>query len=323
MIKLDKMEFPYRVFLKKKNIFKKISLNRYPNKKEEKKLEYKIAKKFNLKKNKVSLGNGSDEIISMYISSLKRNEKVGFFYPSFSMYKKYSKLYNKKYVEIKLNKKFNFEENRIKECKIFFISYPNNPIGNIFKKKKISYIIKKYNKTLFIIDEAYFFYSKKTFLNYIKTNRNIVIIRTFSKIGFAGLRIGFLISNTYRKDEFIKVRSPYSIDKLTIKLVNKILKKKNFSKIKEKIKEIGERKKIVYNILKKKKFCILKSYANFLLIKTNFFVKKKIFDKVVIKSFIFLNKNFLRFSIGQRRETAFFLKNILKNEGRIFYKQEY
>ncbi|UOQ27880.1 Histidinol-phosphate aminotransferase [Candidatus Vidania fulgoroideae] len=306
-IKLDKMEFPYKIFFKKK-LLNKISINRYPKRKEEKKLEKKI-KSFLKIKNEVSLSNGSDEIISMYISSLKKKEKVGFFYPSFSMYKEYSKIHGKKYIKINLNKKFEINNNNIKKCKIFFISYPNNPTGNLFKKKSIERLIKENPKTLFIIDEAYYFYSNKTLLYLIELFENVVIIRTFSKVGLAGLRIGFLISNVIEKKKFFKKRSPYSVNKIAVNLALFFLKKKNFLKIKKKIKKILKNKSWITKKLLKKKIHVFKSSSNFILIKS----KKVLIDKnILIKKISFFGKKYVRITIGTRKELIFLSRNISK-----------
>ncbi|UOQ38024.1 Histidinol-phosphate aminotransferase [Candidatus Vidania fulgoroideae] len=306
-VKLDKMEFPYRIFFKRR-LLNKININRYPEKKEEKKLEKKI--KFFLKtKNEVSLSNGSDEIISTYISSLKKKEKVGFFYPSFSMYKKYSKIHGKNYVKISLNKNFEIKNDNIGKCKIFFISYPNNPTGNLFKKKSIERLIKKNPKTLFIIDEAYYFYSNKTLLYLLDLFKNVVIIKTLSKIGLAGLRIGFLISNIREKKKFSKKRSPYSVNKIAINLVPLFLKKRNFIKIKKKIKRILKNKSWLVKKLLKKKIVVIKSSSNFFLIES----KRVLINKnVLVKKVSFFEKNYIRITIGTRKELLFLSRNISK-----------
>ncbi|UOQ33099.1 Histidinol-phosphate aminotransferase [Candidatus Vidania fulgoroideae] len=305
-IRLDKMEFPYRFFFKK-NLLNKLDFNRYPEKKEEKKLERRISSFFGIKKN-ISLSNGSDEIISTYISSLKKNERLGFFEPSFSMYKKYSKIYKKKYIKVNLNKKFEIENIKIKKCKIFFISYPNNPTGNLFKKKKIENLIKKNSSTLFIVDEAYYFYSGKTLLKTLDKYNNVVIIRTFSKVGLAGLRIGFLISNKKEKRRFTKIRSPYSVNKIAIKLTLIILRKRNFRKIKNKIKKILKTKKWIIDILLKKKINVFKSRSNFFLINSK---KIIIHKKILLKKISFLKKKYLRVTVGTKKELYFLNKNIM------------
>lgn len=312
MIRLDKMEFPYKIIIKK-NIIKKIDFNRYPSLKEEKKVEKKIIDMFKIKNLYVSLSNGSDEIISLYILFLKKKEKLGFFYPSFSMYENYSKLYKKKYYKIKLDNKFNIcKHKKIKKCKIFFISYPNNPTGNLFCKKKILFLIKKYKKTLFIIDEAYFFYSKKTLLKYLYKYNNFIIIRTFSKIGFAGLRLGYMISNKSHKKKFLKMRSPYTLNKITLFIMNKILVKKNITKLKKKISDIIKNKKKIYRKLIKNNIEAYKSKANFILLKKTKILNKKIRNKIIFKKIFFLNKEYIRISIGTKKESNFLIKKIKK-----------
>ncbi|MGX7582933.1 aminotransferase class I/II-fold pyridoxal phosphate-dependent enzyme [Candidatus Vidania fulgoroideorum] len=310
-IYLDSMENNFIKSNFYKKLLKKINNNfsRYPFKNEISNSKriirdfYKLGKKF-----KITFGNGSDEIIYL-LSILFFN--IGSFKPSFTMYKFYSRILNKNFFEIELNNKFciNLKKTNfiIKKNKIelFFISYPNNPTGNLFDKKKILNIVKKNKKCLFVLDEAYFDFSKKTFTKYIKIFKNICILRTFSKIGFAGLRIGFLLSNKKLYKIINKVKSPYNFNILNIRLIPEILKNYNLLCVK---KILNQKKKIEF-LLKKKKIFFYKSFSNFILIN----LEKKNYKKLKLKS-IFIKKtkikNFYRVSIGNNIENYNFIKNL-------------
>ncbi|MGX7589457.1 aminotransferase class I/II-fold pyridoxal phosphate-dependent enzyme [Candidatus Vidania fulgoroideorum] len=299
MIKLNKMEFPYNF---KKKIKIKEFINFYPLKKKKKKLIKIIKKKFKIK-NKIILGNGSDELIFFLISCYKKKEFnfVSSFYPSFSMYEFYSKSCNIPFIKIKLCKKFNFNTKKLikfinfNKCGIFFISYPNNPTGNLFKKRNINKLIKNCKNTLFVLDEAYYFFSKKK----INLRNNVVILRTFSKIGFAGLRMGILICNNRNYNYLIKKQSPYNINILVISFFINFFKK-NTKKLNIKINKLIKEKKRIYNKIKKK---VYKSYGNFFLVKKKYFFLNNKFKKNNFKTKIVKINNFkyFRFSIWKKK----------------------
>ena len=80
------------------------------------------------------------------------------------------------------------------KAKVIFLACPNNPTGNRFSDKAVRKILDKADAAV-VIDEAYFSFSGKTYLPLLKKYPNMIILRTLSKIGFAGLRIGVLTAS--------------------------------------------------------------------------------------------------------------------------------
>ena len=113
--------------------------------------------------------------------------------------------------------------------KLIFIAYPNNPTGNAFARESILAIIKE-SEALVVVDEAYYAYSEDSFLNEVANYPNLVLLRTISKIGFAGLRLGLLIGSQDTIRELDKLRLPYNINILTQASANFLLKEKMFEK---------------------------------------------------------------------------------------------
>ncbi|MGX7582514.1 aminotransferase class I/II-fold pyridoxal phosphate-dependent enzyme [Candidatus Vidania fulgoroideorum] len=311
MIDLSKMEFPYN-FIKKIVIKEKINL--YPSNNKKKFFIKKIKKFLKIKEN-ILIGNGSDDLIFFLISCYKKNNYkfVGSFYPTFIMYEFYSLSCNIPYIRIKLNNKFDFNLKKTikfinnKKCGIFFISFPNNPTGNLFSKRKIYYLSKKCKKTIFIIDEAYFFFSKKK----IDVKKNIIKLRTFSKIGFAGLRLGVIICNKENFKYLSKKQSPYNMNILSISTFNNFFsKKKKLISIKRNISKIIKERERIFLKLKKK---LYKSYGNFFLVKKKYyyFYKKIIKKNIILKKIYFNNNKYFRFSIWKKKTNNKILK-ILK-----------
>lgn len=221
-IKLDAMESPYMwsdtVQAEWLSILQGVELNRYPD-----------AACLNLcdeirawselsDSTDVLLGNGSDELIQMIIMTL--GGPVLAPEPTFGMYKSITEAVGYKFIGVPLIDNFVLDGDqilsKIKEYdpSCIFLAYPNNPTGNLFDYSVIQNIIDSANG-LVILDEAYYPYCGKTFLHEISKNENLLVLRTFSKLGLAALRLGFLAGPQPWLKEINKVRLPYNINALT------------------------------------------------------------------------------------------------------------
>jgi histidinol-phosphate aminotransferase len=97
-----------------------------------------------------------------------------------------------------------------------FLSYPNNPTGNLFAEADIVAIIKALDGFgLAVVDEAYEPFAQQTFMNRLPEFPNLVVMRTVSKLGLAGIRLGYMSAAPQLLAEFDKVRPPYNINVLT------------------------------------------------------------------------------------------------------------
>ncbi|MGX7576620.1 aminotransferase class I/II-fold pyridoxal phosphate-dependent enzyme [Candidatus Vidania fulgoroideorum] len=325
-ILLDSMEnnfFKSKKFLKKLSFKNNIVLNRYYFKSDFKVFKSKLFKYFCVKNNKLEfvLGNGVDELI-LYICMISK-KNIGSISPTFPMYERYTKVLNKKFYNFKLFLKKNkiyinyYKLSKfIKKNKIhtFFLSFPNNPTGNIVNKKEFIKIIKKNNNCCFIIDEAYYDFCKISFIKDINKLKNLVVLRTFSKVGFAALRIGIVFARKKTIQMINKVRCPYNINIFNIFLIPKII---NFLNKTNNIKRILKERYIIKKKLSRKNIFFIDSLCNFFLIKiSNKIIKDINKNKIKIKlvKTEFKKKKyeeFIRFSIGNRIENKKIL-NILK-----------
>ena len=179
----------------------------------------------------VLLGNGSDELIQLMALACETGDTVLSFEPSFVMYEMIAKFTRLNYQGVLLddNYEINLDStlNKIKRTqpKLIFIAYPNNPTGNAFDRESIHAIIKE-SEALVVVDEAYYAYSEDSFLNEVANYPNLVLLRTISKVGFAGLRLGLLIGSQDTISELDKLRLPYNINSLTQVSANFLLKGK-------------------------------------------------------------------------------------------------
>ena len=96
---------------------------------------------------------------------------------------------------------------------VVFIAFPNNPTGNLFDREAIRAIIKA-APGLVVIDEAYFAFSPDSWLDEIAQYPNAVLMRTVSKLGLAGLRLGLAVGTREWIREFEKLRMPYNVSSL-------------------------------------------------------------------------------------------------------------
>jgi len=224
-IKLDAMESPYGwpLAIQEKWLLalKDIHLNRYPSGTADD-LRSDIRQWAGIDNSlDLILGNGSDELIQMIAMTLcDRDRPLLSTEPTFSMYRIISESVGSQYLDVPLTEDFDIDLNALllaierHDPGCIFFAYPNNPSGNLFDAKKIRAVAEAMNG-LVIIDEAYFSYSRETFMPYIGTVGNLAVLRTFSKLGLAGLRLGFLVGPESWLREIDKVRLPYNISTLT------------------------------------------------------------------------------------------------------------
>ena len=274
MIKLDAMESPFGVpedlkveFLK---CIEQSEVNRYPEAdpsplKDTLRSLMDIPDEFG-----ILLGNGSDELIQLLALACSKDDLIMSFEPSFVMYELVSKYVNLEYFGVQLDSNFDINLSDAlliierEKPKIIFIAYPNNPTGNCFDYDAIIEIIKSTN-SMVILDEAYYAYSDKSFLSEISNFPNLLVLRTISKIGYSGLRLGLLIGDQETIAQLNKLRLPYNINALTQTSANFLLQDKqriiNNAQI-----IIEERRRLAHELSLFSKFKVYPSQTNFILV---------------------------------------------------------
>lgn len=171
------------------------------------------------------LGNGSDEIIqmlAMVVAKYSGDKKATILAPepSFVMYSMIATFCGLNYVGVPLTEDFELDKmamvSAIKKCQpeLIFIAQPNNPTGNLWDLEAIEQIVKG-SEGLVVIDEAYTAFTDREHLDLLEKYEHVLVMRTLSKVGLAGLRLGLLIGRNEWLSEFDKVRLPYNINVLT------------------------------------------------------------------------------------------------------------
>ena len=322
-IKLDAMENPYTWSDEIKQTWlaelKDCALNRYPDPEARQLVE--TLKNLNQLPNEIDLllGNGSDEIIQLLLMALPSNSHVLSTTPSFVMYKQISDYLGLNYHGVSLTSNFELDLSAmlaaIEQYKpaIIFLAYPNNPTGNLFNVDSINAIIDAANG-LVIIDEAYEpFANNASFMHNVMNN--VLVMRTVSKLGLAGLRLGYIAGEHKIIEQLHKIRLPYNINVLTQTTVQFALKhKENFD---AQTTAICNERALMFNALNSLNgITAYESAANFILFKTPENQATQIFEAIKTQGVLIKNvhpqggllTDCLRVTVGTPDENQAFLQ---------------
>lgn len=167
------------------------------------------------------LGNGSDELIQMLAMLVSGEGRcIMSFDPGFVMYKMIAEFVGMEYVGVPLDANFDIDMAATRAAiekhqpAIIFIAYPNNPTANLFNKANIEEIL-KIAPGIVVVDEAYHPFAQSSFMSRLPEFEQLLVMRTVSKMGLAGLRLGMLAGAPELIQEVDKVRLPYNINVLT------------------------------------------------------------------------------------------------------------
>jgi len=309
LVKLDANESPYPFPVPAEVL--RIPTNRYPDP-EATTLKKTLSKQFGVPDSGVLVGNGSDELIYYLITVF--GGPVLYPTPTFSMYGIIAKALGQKTIEIPLNGRFDLDTGKmlplIKLRGLTFLSSPNNPTGNCFSTEKILKLIES-SRGIVVLDEAYQpFSSERGFLPLLEDYKNLLILRTLSKIGLAGLRVGVLIGDEALLREVNKVRLPFNVNSFSQAIAVSALKEK--TRLRSYIKAIVIERKRLYRALANIKGVIpYPSEANFILFKVK--NSDKVYTGLLKKGVLVRNMKgvidpCLRVTIGTKRENDIFLK---------------
>src|ERR671939_1106062 len=235
---------------------KDTDLREYPSEQFEE-LYRQLAKYTGIDKKHLAVGNGSDQIIELILSTIGRGQRVNVFTPTFSYFINRCELHGLTVNRVRLNKKdntLNKEEflQSAKQCSIVYICSPNNPTGNQFDKQSVLEIIAALKDKLVLIDEAYVEFANYSLISYaVFCLKNIIILRTLSKaFGLAGARVGYFISNKRFAEIFrSSIQSPYPLNSLSLTIASTVLSQSQY--IKQTIKMIKAERKRVFDQLVK------------------------------------------------------------------------
>jgi histidinol-phosphate aminotransferase len=180
----------------------------------------------------VLLGNGSDECIQYVTATVAREGAVVMApAPSFAMFSMHALFYRLRFIGVPLREDFSLDAEaflgamRKDKPALVWIAFPNNPTGNAFPVADIERILRA-APGLVVIDEAYQPFAGATFMPRLAEFENLVVMRTVSKIGMAGLRLGYVAGRPEWIGAFNKARSPFNVNVVTEAVAIKLLENK-------------------------------------------------------------------------------------------------
>ncbi len=228
-IKLDAMENPYTLpdDLKAELAAElaSIALNRYP-------VPSYTALKDELRRYaqipadaQIMLGNGSDELIAILSQAIaKKDTPVTILAPapSFVMYKVSGMLNHVTVVEVPLNTE-DFSLDVVvfvaaieqHQPALVYLPFPNNPTGNLFDEAAMRAVLSAARDSIVVVDEAYQPFALDTWMGALSEFDNLLVMRTVSKLGLAGIRLGYMAGSQALISELDKVRPPYNVNVLS------------------------------------------------------------------------------------------------------------
>lgn len=225
MIKLDAMENPYALPSPERarlgEALMRVPVNRYPDgaadgAKSALRRTFSIPADLGL-----LLANGSDELIQIITSALARPGAAMLVPdPSFVMYRMNALFTGMRFVGVPLRPDFTLDGAAMlaaierERPALVYVAYPNNPTGNLFAESDVEAVLRA-APGLVVVDEAYHAFAERSFLPRLAEHANLLVLRTVSKIGMAGIRLGYAVAAQEWIAELNKVRQPYNVNALT------------------------------------------------------------------------------------------------------------
>jgi len=329
LIKLDAMENPYPLSADLQDGLQarlsKAELNRYPDPSASR-LRNRLMQVMQVPENKTMvLGNGSDELIQMLAMAVADHEGdkdvcLMSFDPGFVMYRMIADFVGVRYVGVPLADDFSIDMGKTRRAieqhqpALIFIAYPNNPSANCYSEKHIEEIISS-APGMVVLDEAYHPFAQASFMDRLREFDNLLVMRTVSKMGLAGLRLGLLCGHPDIISEIDKIRLPYNINVLTQIAAEFVLD--NIDVLDRQAKSIRhEREQLLLSMRTLHGLEVFPSQANFILFRLLNRSANEVFEDLKLSGVLIKNmkadegllKNCLRVTVGTPDENQAFLK---------------
>ncbi|MBI1943942.1 MAG: histidinol-phosphate transaminase [Betaproteobacteria bacterium] len=276
LVKLDLMESPYglppELAAEIGRIVAGLSLNRYPVPTAQR-LRALIREVMQVPAGcDVLLGNGSDECIQYVTATIAREGAVVMApVPSFAMFSMHAFFFRVRFCGVPLRDDFSLDSRAFLDAmareqpSLVWIAYPNNPTGNAFAQADIERIVRA-APGLVVIDEAYQPFAGATFMPRLAQFENMVVMRTVSKIGMAGLRLGYVCGRPEWIEAFNKARSPFNINVVTEAVAIKLLENKSVLDA-QAARVLAERERMRPELERLPGLTVYPSVANFFLVR--------------------------------------------------------
>ncbi len=273
----------------------------------------------------ILLGNGSDELIQILMLAVAGEGRcVLTVEPGFVMYRMIATFTRLDYVGVPLGEDFSLDTDAVMAAiaehqpALIFLACPNNPTGNVFDAEAVRTIIEN-APGLVILDEAYHAFTDHTWMPELPAHDNLLVMRTVSKMGLAGLRLGMLAGAPEWIAELDKVRLPYNVNVLTQETARLALERHDV--LAAQTRQIRADRHILYNGLRDfPELTVYPSEANFILFRVPSGRADTIFDGLKAQGILIKNlshadpalRDCLRVTVGTEAENERFLTALRK-----------
>lgn len=274
----------------------------------------------------ICLTNGSSEGIRYIIQAFSsENGRIVGVVPSYFMFQIYSEMYNRNFVKVEYDKDLSMNVDKIikeltPETEILILLNPNNPMGNVYSEEEFEKIMTKARESqvTVLIDEAYYYFYPKTFINYALNEEHVFVTRTFSKLfSLAGCRLGYVVGWPEGIKMVQKLCTPHNTNAFALHFAEKIIE--NPDLIEKLISDFKIGRSFLIDSLDKNGYEYQGNAGNFLFIKPKTDAQKivsrmKEEKKILIKSYENVGKfgTCLRVSIGNKDVMSVFMDALLE-----------
>lgn len=326
LVKLDANESPFPLpeglRLELLRSLEQVAVNRYPDPKADR-LRSVLAAELGVVPGQLVLGNGSDELIQLLLLAVgEPGSTVLSPVPTFSMYELIARGQGLRFDGVPLGSRFEpdlpgmIETIERTRPKAVFLATPNNPTGGVFSEAEVLKILAA-APGLVVVDEAYGPYAGRTMLSHLVDQERLVILRTLSKIGLAGLRIGYVVTHPTLAAELEKVRLPFNVNAFSQAAAVVLLAHREW--IDANVREVVyERGRMAGRLAALAGVETFPSEANFILIRTRL-SGGDVFEALLAEGILVRNlgsisglENCLRVTVGTAEENDRFLDGLTK-----------
>ncbi len=285
-----------------------------------------LAKYLNTDIHHICLTNGSAEAIRYIIQAFtSENGRIVGVVPSYFMFQVYSEMYGRNFVKVPYDENLHMDVNNIiKECtletQLLILLNPNNPMGNIYTDEQFETLLQVCikNKITILVDEAYYYFYPKTFINYALSREHIFLTRTFSKLfSLAGCRLGYVVGYPEGINMIQKFCTPHNTNAFAMRFAEAVLTTPNI--LKSLIANFKQGREYLIKALDENGYFHKGEAGNFIFIKPKTEAHKvmermKSEKNILIKTYPNVGNlgDCLRVSIGEKKYMKHFMESLLE-----------
>jgi histidinol-phosphate aminotransferase len=282
-----------------------------------KKLREEAAEVFGTRPERVLVGNGSDELLSIIARAfVGPGDKLVYPTPTYLLYKTLAEIQDAQAVEVDFPEDFSLTKDIIvKGARVTFLCNPNSPSGTMVWPEEVSRLAREVEGVL-VVDEAYVEFADANCMALVKEHPNVLILRTVSKsYSLAGLRLGFCVGQEGLIQGLLKVKDSYNVDRLSMAAGVAALSDQEH--LRRNVEKIKETRSYLIESLREMGFFVYPSQSNFVFFRTSSpQVAREIYQQLKAQKILIRYVEYKRFedclrvSVGTKEEIDTFLDRL-------------